>query len=93
MYSGFRAWARSEERRGVEIPAIAYRANGKRLGVLLSDLSYDGCQVTAPDELRENEQITIVIFDLGAEIPATVRWAKEGKLGVRFGEMVSAARA
>lgn len=87
MHDSFMRWARSEERRGVEIPTIAYRQDGKRVGVLMSDLSYDGCLLRAHDDIGEDEEITLVIFELGAEVPATVRWAREGKLGIRFGEV------
>lgn len=80
-------WARSQERRGVEIPAIAYRSDGKRLGVLISDLSYDGCQLSVSENIQPDEKLTIVIFELGAEILATVRWRQGNRHGVRFDEV------
>ncbi len=84
MIEEFLTWARAEERRDVEIPAIAYRRDGKRLGVLISNLSYDGCLIATQDEVAEGDPLTIVIFELGAEIETVVRWTKDGKLGVRF---------
>ncbi|UUR09351.1 PilZ domain-containing protein [Sphingomonas glaciei] len=93
MHDKFMDWARAEERRGVEIPAIAYRQDGKRLGVLMSDLSYDGCQLKVHDNIAADEEITLVIFELGAEVLATVKWVRDETLGVRFGEMSKAAEA
>lgn len=87
MREKFLNWARSQERRGVEIPAIAYQSDGKRLGVLISDLSYDGCQLSVSESIQPDEKLTIVIFELGAEILATVRWRQGTRHGVRFDEM------
>lgn len=87
MYANFLTWARSEQRRGVEIPAIAYRQDGTRMGVLVSDLSYEGCRLAVNREVWTDKQITLVVFELGAEIDATVCWAAEGKVGLRFGEV------
>jgi len=88
MREKFLDWARSQERRGVEIPAIAYRSDGKRLGVLISDLSYDGCQLSVSEDIQPDEKLTIVIFELGTEILATVRWRQGNRHGVRFDEML-----
>lgn len=79
-------WTRTEERRGMDVPAIAYGQDGTRKAVVLSDLSYEGCRLSTPDEFSIGERVTLVIFELGAEIEATIRWAAPGKLGVRFSD-------
>ena len=62
----FQEWARKQERRDVELPAIAYRCNGERLGILLTDLTYEGCKLLTNQEMEVGERITVLLMDLGA---------------------------
>ena len=87
MQKKFLDWARSEDRRQVEVPAIVYRTDDTRMGVLISDLSYEGCQLAVSQNVPIGEQIRIVILELGAEVSAVVRWAAASKLGVQFCEV------
>jgi NOL1/NOP2/fmu family ribosome biogenesis protein len=77
-------WLRAELRRPTERPAIAYREDGSRIGVLISDLSYDGCRLSVSGEFAVGEKLTLVIMELGAELAAMVRWTATGQVGVRF---------
>ena len=80
----FIEWARKEQRRQTDLPAIAYRQDGSRLGVVMSDISYEGCQLSAPDEFVVGELVTIVVLKLGAEMVAEVKWTASGKSGALF---------
>ena len=80
----FIEWARKEKRRQTELPAIAYRQDGSRHGVVMSDISYEGCQLSAPNEFIVGEQITIVVPKTGAEMVAEVKWTASGKSGALF---------
>ncbi|MCA1653614.1 MAG: PilZ domain-containing protein [Sphingomicrobium sp.] len=80
----FIEWTRAEERRHLDVPAIAYREDGSRIGVLMSDLSYEGCRLATDKGFASGERITLVVMELGTEILAEVRWASPGKLGARF---------
>lgn len=77
-------WARAQERRQVEISAIAYKADDTRMGVVISNLSYAGCELTSAYELRPGQELIIVVWEMGAELKATVQWCKERKAGVLF---------
>lgn len=77
-------WARSQERRQVEITAIAYRADDTRMGVVISNLSYDGCELTSAYSLKAGEQLIIVVWEKGAELNATVQWCRDRKAGILF---------
>lgn len=68
----------------MERPAIAYRQDGARIGVVISDLSYDGCRLNTDKLFEVGEKLTLVIMDLGAEVDATVRWSASSQIGVRF---------
>lgn len=78
------AWLRAELRRPVERPAIAYREDDSRIGVLISDLSYDGCRLSADKDIQIGENLTLIVMELGAEVAATVKWAASGQVGVQF---------
>ena len=82
----FLEWNRAEKRRGMNVPGVAYRADGNRSTVVVSELSYDGCRLLASDSFTVGECVTLVVMSLGAEINATVRWARQGKVGLRFAD-------
>lgn len=80
----FREWSRSEARREFDVPAVAYRPDGSRSSVVLSELSYEGCRLAASDRFDIGEELILVVLEFGTEIAATVRWAAPGELGLRF---------
>ena len=80
----FREWARSQDRRDIDVPAIGYREDGSRLGLVLSNLSYEGCQLKSNKEFDPGERLTLVVLELGAEVTATIRWCSDGRAGAQF---------
>ena len=61
----------------------AQTSEGIRFGVLISNLSYQGCHLLAEHQLSAGEVIEIVIPGTGT-MTAQVRWASEDQAGVRF---------
>jgi hypothetical protein len=78
-------WAFTDAGSGAERPAIACCENGIRTRVLLSNLSFDGCRLKARSGFEVGERLTLLIMELGAELPGTVKWVAGGQVGVRFG--------
>jgi hypothetical protein len=68
----------------MQLPAIAYTSDGSRIGVLVSDLSYDGCCMHTEHSFSPRERFTLVVMTLGAETSDEVKWATNGKVGTRF---------
>ncbi len=50
---------------------------------VLEDLSIYGCRLAAAGEERTGERL-LLRFDHGADVAATVAWAKAGTIGCRF---------
>lgn len=71
------------ERRPVSLHAVALRDEGPPFEVLVLDLSYEGCGIETPAELRPGEQIKLSVIRLGG-IDARVRWCSDGKAGLVF---------
>lgn len=57
--------------------------DGTTTEILLLDLSYDGCGVEIPVELKAGEAITLSVLGRGA-ITADVRWYAAGRAGLVF---------
>lgn len=72
-----------ELRSGMDLPAFAYRKDDVRLPVVITDLSYDGCQICVQDQLTEGEAVVLIHSNLG-EVTAEVRWVSATKAGLRF---------
>jgi hypothetical protein len=51
--------------------------------VALSDMSYGGCRIHSADSFSEGEIVELRIIKVGAT-SAEVRWADEGRAGVKF---------
>jgi len=72
------------DRHEVDLPALAFRADGTSLGVTLRNMSYNGCLLAAEAAFAVGEKIRIAVPRMG-EIRAQVRWASnEGKAGALF---------
>lgn len=51
--------------------------------VILSDLSYDGCQIHSADKFKPGEKFELRVIKRGI-MQAEVRWATEGRAGAQF---------
>jgi hypothetical protein len=83
---------RREKRQKLDAPAVAFRRDGSRSVVLVSDLSYEGCQFSGGPVLNPEERIRLVVPYRG-DIPARVRWASSDRAGARFEPDASDAEA
>lgn len=72
-----------EQRRSVTLPAHIICENGEITSADVLDLSYDGCRVETPVELREGSTVKLSVVALGAN-DAQVRWYADGKAGLSF---------
>ena len=72
------------ERHEVDLPALAFRADGTSLGVTLRNMSYNGCLLVADAAFAIGEKLRLAVPLMG-EMRAQVRWASnEGRAGACF---------
>jgi hypothetical protein len=71
------------ERRPVNLPGFAARADGSTMEITLTDLSYDGCGIETAVEFTLGETLQLSVLDYGA-IVAEVRWIEDGHAGLVF---------
>ena len=71
------------ERRPTSIQGFIALEDGRTAEILLLDLSYEGCGIEVPVELRPGETIRLSALRRGA-IEAEVRWYARGKAGLVF---------
>lgn len=71
------------ERRQVRLRAYIARAGGQTFEVVILDLSYEGCGIETPVELRPGEAVKLSVIGRGS-IGAHVRWYCDGKGGITF---------
>ena len=57
--------------------------DGTTARALVSNISYEGCQVWSDHELYQGETFSLALPGYG-NIEAQIRWAAEGTAGVRF---------
>ena len=76
-------WAGRQERHCVEIEAVAYRADGTKIPVRLTNFSERGCRINAVDDLKIGERLSIAVPRMG-QLKAKVRWALAGSAGAQF---------
>lgn len=74
---------RLSSRRRASLVGMARRVDGPPFRILVTNLSYEGCEVVAEDSLIVGETLTLQIPGQG-NIEAQVRWADYGKGGIRF---------
>jgi hypothetical protein len=67
----------------VTLPAHIICENGEITSADVLDLSYDGCCVETPVELREGSTVKLSVVALGTN-DAQVRWYADGKAGLSF---------
>lgn len=51
--------------------------------ILVSEVSYTGCQFTSADAFKKGETVELRILKRGA-IQAEIRWSADGRAGARF---------
>jgi hypothetical protein len=71
------------DRRPVDLRASIKREDGSRHDISVFDLSYDGCGIETPVDLRASEPISLSVVGRGA-IDAFVRWYDNGRAGLVF---------
>jgi hypothetical protein len=81
------AHAEREERRPVRMHGHILLEDGTTAEAVLVDLSYEGCSIETPLELRVDQPVTLSVLRRGA-IEALVRWVSEGKAGLYFKALV-----
>lgn len=74
---------RAGQRRDVELGAFAERADGSEVALTVSNISYDGCQLTSDENFQIGESLKLNLPSRG-QILAEIRWTAEGKAGASF---------
>jgi hypothetical protein len=82
---------RRAARRPVTLDGYVLRADGTTIDVKLLDLTYEGCGIATPIDLRPGEAIKLSVIGRGL-IDSVVRWHKAGKAGLSFASDKSAAK-
>lgn len=73
-----------EPRRTVALTGFGLLEDGTRFALTVTELSYDGCKVSAAIGLLPGLKFKIVLPGLTASIDADVRWCRDGRAGVLF---------
>ena len=76
-------WTPRNDRRPVDLAAFVHREEGVRVPVIVTDLTEQGCRISADETLRIGELIKLEIPHLGF-LSAQIRWALDGQAGARF---------
>ena len=74
---------RREPRQSIQMGAVAFRRDGSRWVVALSDISYEGCQFRGSAGLSADEAISLLVPDRGG-VGARVRWVANDRAGANF---------
>jgi len=74
--------AERAERRPVSLRGFALSETHDS-DILVSDVSYSGCQFTSDDDFHEGEVVELRILKGGGS-HAEIRWTADGRSGVRF---------
>jgi hypothetical protein len=75
--------ASRKERHEVEVDAVAYRADGTKASVKLSNLSHSGCRIDSPIDFHVGERLQIAIPRMGF-VRVQIRWVSPGSAGAKF---------
>ena len=75
--------AARKERHEVEVDAVAYRADGTKAAVKLSNLSHTGCRIDSASDFHVGERLQIAMPRMGY-VRVQVRWATSGSAGAKF---------
>jgi len=74
-------WTDRRQRHKVQLEAALIMPDGSTTETIVSDLSLDGCKIVA--WLRIGDVVRLRIPRIG-EVQGQVRWAMNGRAGVRF---------
>jgi hypothetical protein len=74
---------RREPRQPIDVDIVAFRRDGSRSVVALSDISYEGCQMNGRSDFVPAEPVRLVVPFRG-HIGARVCWASSDRAGARF---------
>ena len=77
-----KAFAERAERRPVSLRGFALSKTHDS-DILISDVSYTGCQFASGDPFKAGEIVELRIVKRGAS-QAEIRWAADGRAGARF---------
>ena len=67
----------------VEIEAVVYRNDGRKIPVKVSNFSDQGCRLETGEPFRIGERLDIAVPRMG-NVKAQVRWSLPGAAGTRF---------
>jgi PilZ domain len=76
-------WVPRAPRRRVSLRGLARWEDGSSAPVLVSNISYRGCQLWTDHEIEYGETVTLTLPGYG-RIEAHVRWVSGGAAGLRF---------
>jgi hypothetical protein len=76
------AFAERADRRSVSLRGFALSATHDS-DILVSDVSYTGCQFTSDDAFEAGETVELRIVKRGSS-QAEIRWSADGRAGARF---------
>ena len=76
-------WMPREYRRRVSVEGSAVNAEDKVFRLVVTNMSYGGCQIMTEECLSPGETLRMHLPRMG-EIAGQVRWAAGEKCGVRF---------
>lgn len=66
-------WMCRELRRKVSIVGAAVKKDGRQVRVLLTDISYAGCQILSNERLCRGDRLVIRLPNMG-DVSGQVRW-------------------
>jgi hypothetical protein len=76
-------WVGRKDRHVVDVDAVAYRSDGTKASVKLSNLSDGGCRIDSAVEYRVGERLQIAMPRMGY-VRVQVRWCAAGSAGAKF---------
>lgn len=74
-------WPERRQRHRVQLEAEIVHADGSTVATIVSDLSLEGCRVTGYYQIGDMLQLHIPRI---GRIRGQVRWAMNGRAGIRF---------
>lgn len=76
-------WIKRAERTPVHLTGLLHLSDGRRVGVVVTDMSERGCKVSSHHLLPIGAIVQIAVP--GREMmPASIRWSMLGKAGLLF---------
>jgi hypothetical protein len=76
-------WSARSPRRPTAHSATVVLGDGREVRALVTNLSYDGCQLLAEAELCVGETLVLTLPERGST-EAQVRWTAGDKAGIKF---------